>query len=52
MSVLYLTESDVRSILTMDLALEAVEAAFRKISLDEAVNVSRSRCQTDHVTKP
>lgn len=49
MSVLYLTESDVRSILTMDLALEAVEAAFRKISLDEAVNVSRSRCQTDHV---
>lgn len=49
MSVLYLTESEVRSLLTMDLALEAVEAAFRKISLDEAVNVSRSRCQTDHV---
>ncbi len=49
MSVLYLTETDVRSLLTMDLALEAVETAFRKISLDEAVNVSRSRCQTDHV---
>lgn len=49
MSVLYLTESDVRSLLTMDLALEAVEAAFRKLSLDEAVNVPRSRCQTDHV---
>lgn len=49
MSVLYLTESDVRSLLTMELALEAVEAAFRKISLDEAVNVPRSRCQTDRV---
>jgi alanine dehydrogenase len=49
MSVLYLTESDVRSLLTMDLAIEAVEAAFRKISLDEAVNIPRSRCQTDHV---
>ncbi|HEY2786839.1 MAG TPA: ornithine cyclodeaminase family protein [Fimbriiglobus sp.] len=49
MNVLYLTEADVRGLLTMDLALEAVEAAFRKISLDEAVNVPRQRCQTDHV---
>lgn len=49
MSVLYLTEADVRSLLTMDLAIEAVEAAFRKLSLDEAVNVPRSRCQTDQV---
>ena len=49
MSVLYLTETDVRSLLTMDMAIEAVEAAFRKISLDEAVNIPRSRCQTDHV---
>lgn len=49
MSVLYLTEDDVRQLLTMDLALEAVEAAFRKVSLDEAQNVPRQRCQTDHV---
>ncbi len=49
MNVLYLTEDDVRGLLTMDMALEAVEAAFRKISLDEAVNIPRQRCQTDHV---
>ncbi len=49
MPVLYLTESDVHSLLTMELALEAVESAFRKISLDEGVNISRSRCQTDQV---
>ncbi|MCZ2343479.1 MAG: ornithine cyclodeaminase family protein [Bacteroidales bacterium] len=48
MPVLYLTEDDVRGLLTMDLALGAVEAAFRKISLDEAVNIPRQRCQTDH----
>lgn len=50
MPVLYLTEADVRSLLTMDLALPAVEAAFRKLSLDEATNLSRQRCQTDQVT--
>ena len=49
MNVLYLTEAEVRSLITMDVALEAVEAAFRKISLDEAVNIPRQRCQTDHV---
>ncbi len=49
MPVLYLTEDDVRRVLTMDLALPAVEVAFRKLSLDEAVNVPRQRCQTDHV---
>ncbi len=49
MPVLYLTESDVQQLLTMDMALEAVEAGFRKLSLDEAVNVPRQRCQTDQV---
>lgn len=49
MSVLYLTETEVRSLLTMDLALTAVESAFRKLSLDEAENVPRHRCQTDQV---
>lgn len=49
MSVLYLTEDDVRQLLTMDVALSAVEAAFRKLALDEAENVPRQRCRTDHV---
>ena len=49
MPVLYLTEDEVAQVLTMDLALEAVEAAFRKLALDEAENVPRRRCQTDHV---
>lgn len=49
MSVLYLTEDDVGRLVTMDLALEAVAAAFRKIGCDEAENVPRRRCQTDQV---
>jgi ornithine cyclodeaminase/alanine dehydrogenase-like protein (mu-crystallin family) len=49
MPVLYLTEAEVASVVTMDLALDAVAAAFRKLALDEAVNVPRQRCQTDQV---
>ena len=49
MAVLYLTEDEVGRLVTMDLALEAVEAAFRKLALDEAENVPRQRCQTDRV---
>ena len=48
MPVLLLTEDDVRQLLTMDMALEAVEAGLRKLALDEAQNIPRSRCQTDH----
>ncbi len=47
--MLYLTEADVRGLLTMTDALAAVEAAFRKLSLDEAENRPRQRVQTDHV---
>lgn len=47
--VLLLTEEDVRRLLTMDMALEAVEQGLRKLALDEAVNTSRARVQTDHV---
>ena len=43
-----LTEDDVRRVLTMDLALTAVEDGLRKMALDEVVNVSRARAQTDH----
>jgi len=46
--MLLLSENDVRQVLTIDMALEAVEAAFRSVALDEAVNVPRARAQTDH----
>lgn len=49
MSMLYLTEAEVGQVLTMDLALDAVSTAFRKLALDEAVNLPRQRCQTDQV---
>jgi alanine dehydrogenase len=49
MNVLLLTEEEVRRLLTMDLALEAVEEGLRRLALDEAQNVPRSRSQTDHV---
>lgn len=50
MSVLLLSEEDVRRVLTMDLALPAVEECLRQLALDEAQNMPRSRCQTDRVT--
>jgi ornithine cyclodeaminase/alanine dehydrogenase-like protein (mu-crystallin family) len=43
-----LNENDVRELLTMDMALEAVEAVLRKQALEEAHNIPRARCQTDH----
>jgi ornithine cyclodeaminase/alanine dehydrogenase-like protein (mu-crystallin family) len=46
--VLLLNEDEVRRLLTMDMALEAVEQGLRKMALDEAQNVSRARAQTDH----
>jgi ornithine cyclodeaminase/alanine dehydrogenase-like protein (mu-crystallin family) len=49
MPVLHLTEDEVRGLLTMEMAIEAVEAGLRKMALEEAFNVTRSRCQTDQV---
>jgi ornithine cyclodeaminase/alanine dehydrogenase-like protein (mu-crystallin family) len=49
MPVLFLAEAEVRELLTMDMALAAVEDGLRKLALDEAQNVPRSRAQTDHV---
>ena len=46
--VLLLNEDEVRRLLTMDMALEAVEQGLRKLGLDEAQNVPRARVQTDH----
>lgn len=48
MPVLLLTEDEIRQVLTMELALNAVEDGLRKMALDEVVNVSRARAQTDH----
>ena len=48
MSVLLLTEDDVRRVLTMEMALAAVEQALRRLALDEVQNVPRARAQTDH----
>jgi alanine dehydrogenase len=48
LTVLLLTEDDVRQVLSMDMALQVVETGLRKLALDEAVNVPRSRCRTDH----
>ena len=46
--MLLLNEDEVRQVLTMDLALEAVEQGLRKMALDEAHNIPRARVQTDH----
>lgn len=43
MSVLYLAEADVRRLLTMDLALAAVEAAHRAHGLGRAIDIPRQR---------
>ena len=40
---LYLTEAEVRQLLTMDLALEAVEAAHRAHGAGRAIDIPRSR---------
>jgi ornithine cyclodeaminase/alanine dehydrogenase len=45
--MLLLTEEDVRRVLTMEVALAAVEDGLRQLALDEAQNVPRARCQTD-----
>jgi alanine dehydrogenase len=50
MGVRLLTEDDVKRLLTVEDALEAVEQGLRKMALDEAFIVPRGRVQTDHVT--
>jgi ornithine cyclodeaminase/alanine dehydrogenase-like protein (mu-crystallin family) len=46
--VLLLNENEVRQVLTMDLALEAVEEGLRKMAQDEAQLMPRARVQADH----
>lgn len=45
--MLYLTEAEVRELLSMPAALDAVREAFRAWGLDEADCTVRERCQTD-----
>lgn len=45
--VLWLTERDVKSLLTMEMALEAVEEAFRGLAEGSAVNSPRRRIQAN-----
>ncbi|MFO0863878.1 MAG: ornithine cyclodeaminase family protein [Gemmataceae bacterium] len=47
--MLLLTEDDVRQLLTMEMALEAVEEGLRQQAREQAHNVSRGRCQTERV---
>lgn len=46
--VLLLNEDEVRRLLSMELAMEAVEAGLRKMALDEAHIIPRHRVVTDH----
>src|ERR1019366_3105668 len=48
MPILLLNEQEVQQLLTMEMALEAVEEGLRKVTLDEAQNNPRARSQTDH----
>lgn len=45
MSALYLRESDVRELLDMELAIDAVERAFQELAVGRAMNVPRQRAR-------
>jgi ornithine cyclodeaminase/alanine dehydrogenase-like protein (mu-crystallin family) len=48
LGVLLLHEDEVRRLLTMEMALEAVEQGLRKMALEEAHIIPRARVVTDH----
>lgn len=47
--MLFLAEDDVRSLLSMDAAIEAVEDVFRSLAVGGAQNISRNRAKTNDV---
>ncbi len=49
MPVLMISEQDVRYLLDMDMAMEAVEKVLHQMGEDETQNVPRSRCRTNQV---
>jgi alanine dehydrogenase len=48
MPILLLSEDEVRQLLTMEMALAAVEDVLRRHALEEAQNLPRMRCHADH----
>src|SRR5262245_5188071 len=49
MGTLFLREAEVRELLTMEVAITAVEQGFRQLGAGEAMNVPRRRARTGHV---
>jgi ornithine cyclodeaminase/alanine dehydrogenase len=49
MAALLLREAEVRELLTMDMAIEAVEQGFRQLSAGAGVNIPRRRARTGQV---
>ena len=45
---LYLSEDDVKQLLTMDMALEGVESAHRDLALGQAIDTPRARSRLPH----
>jgi ornithine cyclodeaminase/alanine dehydrogenase-like protein (mu-crystallin family) len=50
MAAIYLREDDVRELLDVETAIEAVEAAFRGLAEEKAVNIPRSRARAPGIT--
>lgn len=50
MPALYLTEDDVRELLDMEIAIEVVEEAFRRLADGTAMNVPRARARAPGIT--
>ena len=50
MTALLISEQDVRGLLTMDMAITAVEEAFRRLAMGDAVNLPRCRARTGQAT--
>ena len=49
MPALYLTESDVRELLDMEIAIDVVEEAFRQLASGGAMNVPRARAHAEGI---
>jgi alanine dehydrogenase len=48
---LFLTEHDIKQLLTMPMALDAVEAVMGEFARGEAINIPRERVRTAHTTQ-
>jgi len=50
MPAIYFTENDVRELLDVETAIEVLEAAFRQLAEEKAVNVPRTRARASGIT--